>query len=104
MDESGDTKLVKIPSAYLGEFNGINIFLVDGSVVKVGLFMDFTEGNNSRASPQFIPPNQIWLEWRFASHELPFILYHELVEVAHMKKGMNSSTRLTQLLTITNAK
>lgn len=83
---------------YIGSIDNYNIYIVDGAYVKLKWYEDFTEGSNFMVAGKgnephpvldFIPDNEIWLDGRMTVHELPFILYHELIEVRFMKKSLS---------------
>lgn len=71
----------------LGKCNDIDIFLINGDVVKQRLFADFVEGGNDGVygkrpgnSYQFMPDKQIWLDSNADINSMPYICFHELWE------------------------
>ena len=56
----------------------VNVWLVNGLLVRNHLFLDFTEGGNDCAY-KWMPKNEIWLDDANAE-EVPFIYLHELYE------------------------
>jgi hypothetical protein len=82
---------------YLGKINDYDIYIVDGDFIKIKWMGDFTEGgnfcvygpgNSTYPDLDFIPDHEIWVDGRISIHELSFILYHELIEVRFMLKGL----------------
>lgn len=73
------------PEGFLGTVDGWRVYAVDGDWVKVEFDPDFCEGSNFAHSPDFIPPDTIWLDDRMESHDRPFIALHEAVEAWCMK-------------------
>lgn len=74
---------------YMGEAcpHGRQIVLVDGTHVRNTFNSDFSQGGNGYAYPNFIPKNEIWIDWHIPEDEWPFIAFHECEEIEHMKKG-----------------
>jgi hypothetical protein len=72
----------------IGKIDDATVQIVDGDKVKRHYFMDFVEGGNSEVY-HWMHPHHIWLDGHMDLHELPFILYHEVVERRLMKtEGM----------------
>ena len=74
---------------YYGEVcpHGRQIVLVDGTHVRNTFNSDFSQGGNGYAYADFIPKNEIWIDWHIPEDEWPFIAFHECEEIEHMKKG-----------------
>lgn len=68
--------------------HGLSIFLVDGTFVRNTFDSDFDQGGNGYAY-SWIPKSQIWIARETPGIELPFVVFHECLEVEHMKKGLS---------------
>lgn len=68
--------------------DGIDVWLVDGKMVRTAYFVDFTEGGHDEIY-SFIPEKEVWLDNDLVAKERPFVLLHELFERRLMKKGMD---------------
>lgn len=66
--------------------NGVQVWLVDGELVRDAFFVDFTEGGHDRVYG-FIPPGEVWLDDDVVPRERDFILLHELHERYLMSLG-----------------
>lgn len=64
----------------------INIWIVNGELIRDLFFIEFTEGGHDLVYP-FIPPNEIWIDDDVTKKELKFVLLHELHERNLMSKG-----------------
>ena len=84
---SSDRKLPKdiYVKLYRTLFDGIKVWLVNGEEVRNHSKVDFVEGGHDYVY-DFIPDGEIWLEDGLNAEELPYILYHELVERKLMKE------------------
>ena len=71
--------------------DGMKVVRVRGEIVRTRYYLDFSLGGN-HLRYHFIPPDEIWLEENLEEAEIPLILEHELVEVRHMKQGMDYNT------------
>ena len=66
-------------------FDGTKVWLVNGEEVRNHTKTDFIEGGHDYVY-DFIPDGEVWLEDGLNAEELPYILYHELVERKLMKE------------------
>lgn len=66
---------------------GINVWVVNGEIVRDLFFIDFTEGGHDKTY-SFIPENEIWIDDDLPPEEREFVLLHELHERNLMSKGM----------------
>lgn len=73
--------------AYIGRILEYKVYIVDGDLIKIHCNMDFVEGSNFRAA-DYVPGNQIWLDNNIDIHDWAFLLFHESVELLHMKTGI----------------
>lgn len=64
----------------------IEVWIVNGKLVRDNLFIEFTEGGHDRVY-HFIPKNEIWIDDDLNKRELKFILLHELHERNLILKG-----------------
>lgn len=71
----------------LGVVNGLTVWKVDGDEAKIEHDMDFVEAGNGFRW-QFIPKDEIWVDEDLESHDWPFNVLHEAVEVHLMQGGM----------------
>lgn len=87
-----EKKIKKIPDeVYVKKIkrysNGLNVFIVNGEVVRDLYFIDFTEGGHEFVY-DFVPEGEVWLDDDLKPIERKFVLVHELHERNLMKKGM----------------
>jgi len=59
--------------------NSIQVWLVDGNLVRSFFLLDYCEGGHDLVYP-FIPKNEIWIEEALSPEERKFIILHELHE------------------------
>jgi len=73
-------------------FGKIKIYMVDGSLVRNKIYIDFVMGGHDLIYP-FIPRNEIWIDDNFKDDipETEAIILHELIERRLMEKGMKYS-------------
>ena len=64
----------------------INVWIVNGELVRDLFFLDFTEGGHDKVY-SFIPLNEVWLDDDDTKKERKFILLHEVHERNLMGKG-----------------
>ena len=65
----------------------IKVYIVNGRLVRDYLFIDFTEGGHDFVY-DFVPKNELWLDYDIRRTERDFVLLHELYERNLMKKGI----------------
>lgn len=67
--------------AHLGYVTGLPIYLVSGEHVRNSIDIDFTQGGNEAAYPNYVPKGEIWID--DAMHALDRIatIFHEIVEL-----------------------
>lgn len=68
--------------------NGLNVWLVDGRLIRTFLHIDFTQGGHEYVY-EFVPHNEIWIDNDIQWHEWKFVILHEINEYNLMKKGWN---------------
>jgi hypothetical protein len=79
--------------ALLGQVEGMDVYLVDGDLVKVQKYADFVEGGNSYVY-KWIPRKprpQLWIDDNIRRHDLCFVLLHEARESLEMRRGLSYS-------------
>jgi hypothetical protein len=76
-----------IKRAFIEQVGVVQIWLVDGKLIRDHVFIDFTEGGNSHAY-KWMPPNEIWLDTDVDESERNFVKLHELHEFNRMTGGM----------------
>jgi hypothetical protein len=69
---------------------GINIWIVDGRLVRSVFDVDFTEGGHDYVY-EFVPENEVWIDNDLEEEERPYVLLHELHERNLMAKGWTYS-------------
>jgi hypothetical protein len=67
--------------------NKLNVWVVNGELVRDLFFLDFTEGGHDKVY-SFIPKNEIWIDDDLNFDEIKFVLLHEVHERNLMAKGM----------------
>lgn len=80
----------KLHIRLLKKYSGkkIQVWRVNGEIVRDFFFLDFTEGGHSKVYP-FIPENEIWIDDDLSEREWKFVLLHEIHERNLMSKGMD---------------
>lgn len=63
--------------------SGVEVWLVDGELVRTHLYTNFTAGGHDLVYP-FVPDREVWVDDAYDASEWPFIVHHELVERAFM--------------------
>jgi hypothetical protein len=70
----------------------INVWLVDGNIVRSLYKTDYTEGGHGYVY-RWVPKQEIWVEKDLDRWELPFIISHEYLELRLMRdKGIDYDT------------
>ncbi|GAC1515766.1 MAG: hypothetical protein NVS1B4_07610 [Gemmatimonadaceae bacterium] len=67
--------------------NGIEVWFVDGRLVRSVFDIEFTEGGHDYVY-EFVPSSQVWIDDDVHESERGFVLFHELHERNLMAKGM----------------
>lgn len=65
---------------------GVNVWLVNGELVRTLLFLDFVEGGHDKVY-RFIPKGEVWIDDDLEPRERRYVLLHELHERYLMSKG-----------------
>jgi hypothetical protein len=66
---------------------GVEVWVVDGELVRDLFFIDFTEGGHDRVY-DFVPRGEVWIDDDVVPGERRFILLHELHERSLMGRGL----------------
>ncbi len=66
--------------------NGVNVWIINGSLVRSVFDIDFTEGGHDCVY-EFVPHNEVWIDDAIVEEERGFVLLHELYERNRMSKG-----------------
>ena len=66
--------------------SGVNVWIVDGRLVRSVFDVDFTEGGHDHVY-EFVPQNEVWIDNDLEEAERPYVLLHELHERNLMAKG-----------------
>jgi len=67
--------------------SSVDVWIVDGELVRSIFFIDFTEGGHDKVY-KFIPEGEIWIDNDISIKERKFVLLHEAHERDLMSKGM----------------
>ncbi|MBN2052479.1 hypothetical protein JW756_03170 [Candidatus Woesearchaeota archaeon] len=70
----------------LAEYGDVNVWIVDGELVRSALYICFTEGGHDKVYA-FVPENEIWIDDDLSPEERKFVLLHELYERNLMLKN-----------------
>jgi hypothetical protein len=81
--------------------NGVEVWIVNGELVRFFFFIDFTEGGHGFVYP-FVPKNEVWLDDDLNPRERKFVLLHELHERNLMSKWMNGKKSAWKRLFVKN--
>lgn len=65
----------------------LNVWIVDGELVRGLYFVDFTQGGHDYIY-KFIPKTEVWIDNSISQKERKFVLLHEIHERNLMKKGL----------------
>ena len=66
---------------------GIQVYLIDGKLVRTLFYIDFTEGGHDLVY-KFVPENQVWIDNDIVPKERKYIIIHELYERSLMRRGL----------------
>ncbi len=84
---SHEKLLRKIHLKLLIKYSGaVDIWIVNGRLVRDLYFLDFTEGGHDRVY-RFIPKNEVWIDDDLSPNERKFVILHELHERNLMCQG-----------------
>lgn len=79
--------LRKIHLKLILKYSGaVDIWIVNGRLVRDLYFLDFTEGGHDKVYP-FIPKNEVWIDDDLSPNERKFVILHELHERNLMCQG-----------------
>lgn len=70
----------------LGRTAGYTAWIVDGSVIRAEVDIDFAIGGNP-ARYAYVPENEIWLEWTGDENDVKATFMHEVMEADAMRRG-----------------
>ncbi len=74
---------------HMGMREGLNVWIVDGAVVRRDLYPAFLYGGNPQRYP-FIPHHEIWIDNTIAAEEFEYTVAHEFLERSLMaRQGMS---------------
>lgn len=82
----GRPEASKVHLALWKRLGNVNVWIVDGRLVRSAFFVDFTEGGHDYVY-RFVPKNEIWIDNDLFEDERPYVLLHELHERALMASG-----------------
>lgn len=78
--------LPQVQLYFVESIGKLEVWKVEGKIIRDEIFIDFTEGGNSEAYP-WMGPNKIWLDHDVDDDEVGFVKLHELHEYTLMCKG-----------------
>jgi hypothetical protein len=89
-DQNNDSEVIKrIHKSFLKSFSKyLNVWVVNGEIVRNIYFIDFTEGGHNKVY-NFIPDNEVWIDDDIFPDERKFVLLHEMHERYLMSKGVS---------------
>jgi hypothetical protein len=97
-------KIDSVYRYYLGKSDNLNIWIIDGNIVREKIFSSFLYGGNEQRYP-FNPKGEIWIDNAISCEEFGLTLAHELNERHLMAKfgwpylaAHDSSLMLEQLI------
>lgn len=67
--------------------DGVQVWLVNGRMVRSVLDIDFTEGGHEYVY-EFVPEGEVWIDDDISWGERPLVILHELHERNRMKEGL----------------
>ena len=85
-----------IPKILYGKIGDKKIYLVDGLYVRNRIHIDFLAGHH--AIDEFIPENEIWIDWYIPREEIGHYIYHEIIEWMLMEKYKFSYDRAHKMI------
>jgi len=86
-DKKGSPHYDNIHKKLLGTTTeGLNVYRVDGRLVRSAFYIDFTEGGHDYVY-DYVPKDEVWLDDDLVVAELPFVAIHEIHERNLMKRG-----------------
>jgi len=92
IEDIGDkVPLRDIYRARLPERRGLQVWVVDGAIVRRDLFPDFGFAGNDLYY-QFIPRREIWIDDQVNCAEMDYQIIHQLRERASMARGADAQT------------
>jgi len=74
----------QILTKYAARIGPIDVWVVDGFIIRNQIYIDYTEGGNGEAYV-WMPKNHIWLDCDVHPDEQHFVLLHELSEMNFMR-------------------
>lgn len=89
--------LKNIYRQYLGNRGGIDIWIVDGTLLRREIFPDFGLSGNDLAY-RFIPKKEIWIDSEVSCEETEFSITSELIERKLMEEGKDYNSAYTEAL------
>jgi len=91
----GKRVIQKIRTRLLKKYSQhINVWVVDGELVRDTFFLDFTEGGHHYRY-RFIPQKDVWIDDDISPRELKFVLLHELAERNLMAERLHKKNHPT---------
>jgi hypothetical protein len=69
---------------FMGKIDSLEVYIVDGQLVRREIFSDFIFGGNEQRYP-FIPHNEIWIDDAVSAKEYATTLQHEVLEMNLMR-------------------
>jgi hypothetical protein len=104
-DYSKQVKKIKVKK--IAAFEDVDVWVVDGELVRDLFYIDFTEGGHDLVY-NFIPEGEVWIDDDVVKGERLYIMLHELIERRLMEKeknyqdAHNKATKIEWLIRSTN--
>lgn len=89
MPKNKKAKLKGVYEYYLGKKEGLDIWIVDGTFIRLKILSEFLYGGHDRVY-NFIPKGEIWIDGSINATEVEYTIKHEIAERKLMaKKGLS---------------
>lgn len=80
----GAEDIAGVYKVFMGKIDSLEIYIVDGQLVRREIFPDFIFGGNEQRYP-FVPLNEIWIDDAISAKEYTSTLQHEIKEMRLMR-------------------
>jgi len=80
----GTDDIAGVYKVFMGKIDSLEIYIVDGEVVRREIYSDFIFGGNEQRYP-FVPHNEIWIDNSISNRDYYPTLKHEINEMTLMR-------------------
>ncbi len=80
----GIDDIAGVYKVFMGKIDSLNIYIVDGELVRKEIYPDFIFGGNEQRYP-YVPHNEIWIDNSIPNREYTTTLKHEINEMNLMR-------------------